>query len=994
MRKLLLGLALLVQTTVSAQTYFPKNDGVKTTPSVYQAFTNATIHLDATQTLEGATLLEKNGTVIAVGKNLILPKNTTVHNLNGQHIYPSFIELNSSFGVKKPKRATGSGRSAQYEPSRVGYYWNDHIKSDYNALQDFNYDGKTAKDMRKAGFGLVNTHNADGIHRGTSVVVALADELPTGGRILSAKAAEHFSFSRSVASRQSYPSSVMGAMALIRQFYYDSKWYANGQSTTKDMALEAAIAQRGLPKIFEAKNKLDVLRAAKISKEMGLNFAVKASGQEYEILDELKAAKATLILPLDFPKAYDTNNPTLLDQITLRQLRLWNQAPINPAKVSNAGIPFAFTSTGTKSAKEFINNVRLAVKYGLSEQKALAALTAVPANILGMEKQLGALKPGYRANFFVASGPVFDTTSKMVAHWIGGKKHDIASTNKVNIDGSYTFNAAGTNYTMTISNSSEKAKVQLKKDSTAIKTIADYSSNELKLLVQDKASDTYLRLRADVTANGIETGTGVGPDGSAIRWEASKEDKAVAAQKKAAKTANKREIVPTTFPNTAYGNKSRPTPKVLLFKNATVWTNEEAGILENTDVLVRDGKIAAVGKNLSDAAAEVIDVSGKHLTSGIVDEHSHIAASSINEGGHNSSAEVSIEDVIDPDDINIFRNLAGGVTTIQILHGSANPIGGRSAIIKLKWGETIENMKFPGAAPFIKFALGENVKQSNWGSYSRFPQTRMGVEQVFVDHFQRAKEYGAAWKKYNALSARKKARTPSPRYDVEMETLLEIIEGKRFISCHSYVQSEINMMMKVAEQFGFRMNTFTHILEGYKVADKMKEHGVAASTFSDWWGYKYEVKDAIPYNGAIMHNVGVNVAFNSDSAEMSRRLNQEAAKAVKYGGVSEEDAWKFVTINPAKMLHIDDKVGSIKIGKNADLVVWDNHPLSIYAKAEKTIIDGIVYYDAAQLDATIQAQQKEKEQLIQQMIQFKSETGGTQPPRNMQKRLFHCETMD
>ena len=994
MRKLLLGLALLVQATVSAQTYFPKNDGVKTTPSVYQAFTNATIHLDATQTLEGATLLEKNGTIIAVGKNLSLPKNTTIHNLTGQHIYPSFIELNSSFGVKKPKRASGSGRSAQYEPTRVGYYWNDHIKSDYNALQDFNYDGTTAKDMRKAGFGLVNTHNADGIHRGTSIVVALADELPSGGRIVSAKAAEHFSFSRSVASQQSYPSSVMGAMALIRQFYYDSKWYANGQSTTKDMALEAAIAQRNLPKIFEAKNKLDVLRAAKISKEMDLNFAVKASGQEYEILDELKAANATLILPLDFPKAYDTNNPTLLDQITLRQLRLWNQAPINPAKVSSAGIPFALTSTGTKSAKEFINNVRLAVKYGLSEQKALEALTAVPAKILGMEKQLGALKPGYRANFFVASGPVFDTASKMVAHWIGGEQHDIAATDIVNIDGSYTFNAAGAKYTMTISNSSEKAKVQLKKDSTAIKTIADYSSNELKLLVQDKASDNYLRLRADVTINGIERGTGVGPDGGAIRWEANKENTTVAAQKKADKTSNKREIVPATFPNTAYGNKSRPTSKVLLFKNATVWTNEEAGILENADVLVRDGKIAAVGKNLTASDAEVIDATGKHLTSGIVDEHSHIAASSINEGGHNSSAEVSIEDVIDPDDINIFRNLAGGVTTIQILHGSANPIGGRSAIIKLKWGETIENMKLSGAAPFIKFALGENVKQSNWGSYSRFPQTRMGVEQVFVDHFQRAKEYGATWKKYNALPARKKARTAAPRYDVEMETLLEIIEGKRFISCHSYVQSEINMMMKVAEQFGFRMNTFTHILEGYKVADKMKEHGVAASTFSDWWGYKYEVKDAIPYNGAIMHNVGVNVAFNSDSAEMSRRLNQEAAKAVKYGGVSEEDAWKFVTLNPAKMLHIDDKVGSIKIGKNADLVLWDNHPLSIYAKAEKTIIEGIVYYDAAQLGTTVETQQKEKEQLIQQMIQFKSETGGTQPPRNMQKRLFHCETMD
>ena len=329
-----------------------------------------------------------------------------------------------------------------------------------------------------------------------------------------------------------------------------------------------------------------------------------------------------------------------------------------------------------------------------------------------------------------------------------------------------------------------------------------------------------------------------------------------------------------------------------------------------------------------------IDATGKHLTSGIIDEHSHIGASSINEGGHNSSAEVTIEDVINPDDINLYRNLSGGVTTLQILHGSANPIGGRSAIIKPRWGESADNLLYKGADPFIKFALGENVKQSNWSSYNRFPQTRMGVEQVFVDYFQRAKEYQESWAKYNALPRKAKAKTLAPRYDIEMETLVEILEGKRFISCHSYVQSEINMLMKVAERFGVTINTFTHILEGYKVADKMKEHGVGGSTFSDWWAYKFEVNDAIPYNGAIMHSQGVTVAFNSDDAEMSRRLNQEAAKAVKYGGVSEEDAWKFVTLNPAKLLHIDDQVGSIKVGKSADLVLWNNHPMSIYAVAE------------------------------------------------------------
>jgi imidazolonepropionase-like amidohydrolase len=355
---------------------------------------------------------------------------------------------------------------------------------------------------------------------------------------------------------------------------------------------------------------------------------------------------------------------------------------------------------------------------------------------------------------------------------------------------------------------------------------------------------------------------------------------------------------------------------------------------------------------------------------------------------------VSIEDVLEPDDIGLYRDLAGGVTAIQILHGSANPIGGRSAIIKLKWGETADELLIDDADPFIKFALGENVKQSNWGSYSRFPQTRMGVEQVFVDHFQRAKEYGKTWERYNALPKKIKAKTKVPRYDIEMEVLLEILEGKRFISSHSYVQSEINMLMKVAEKFDFKINTFTHILEGYKVADKMAEHGVGGSTFSDWWAYKNEVKDAIPYNGAIMHNAGVTVAFNSDDAEMSRRLNQEAAKAVKYGGVSEEDAWKFVTLNPAKLLHLDHRMGSIKVGKDADLVLWSDHPLSIYAKAEKTIIEGTIYYDSETVENQLKSIETEKQQIIGQMLIAKALGADTQKAPSGAKREFTCETLD
>ena len=465
--------------------------------------------------------------------------------------------------------------------------------------------------------------------------------------------------------------------------------------------------------------------------------------------------------------------------------------------------------------------------------------------------------------------------------------------------------------------------------------------------------------------------------------------------KKEQKKPYKIDFVPVTFPNKAYGNKEVPKQQNLIIRNTTVWTNEKEGILKNTDVAISNGLIASIGKNLENNNSSLeIDGTNKHLTAGIIDEHSHIAASSINESGHNSSAEVTIEDVVNPNDISIYRTLSGGVTTIQILHGSANPIGGQSAIIKLKWGETAENMLMKDAAKFIKFALGENVKQSNWSSYSRFPQSRMGVEQVYVDFFQRAKEYGKKWENYNTLSKRQKSKTPKPRYDIEMEVVWEILRGERHISCHSYVQSEINMLMKVAESFGIKINTFTHILEGYKVATKMAKHGAGGGSFSDWWAYKYEVIDAIPYNGPILSEAGVTVAYNSDNAEMIRRLNQEAAKAVKYGGLSEEEAWKYVTLNPAKLLRIDDKVGSIATGKHADLALWSHNPLSIYAVAEKTIIEGAIFYDYNNLDAKILDNEKEREIIITQLKEAKKGGAKTQPAPVIDKRYFECETID
>ena len=974
------------------QDYFPSNTGVKSSKNNYHAIVNATLHVTPNSTIQKGSLLFKDGKIIAAGNNIKLPKNTVTHEAKGKHIYPSFIELHSTFGMAG-KKSQRRRRSTQYTPDREGYYWSDHILSDYSSLADYKYKKEEAAGYRKAGFGVVNTHRPEGIHRGTGLLVALNDNQNDATRLIDEKATQQLSFTKSSLSNQYYPGSIMGAMALLRQFFHDANWYAKGGAKNKDLAIEAFNRIKNLPAVFEANNKLDVARAAKIGQEFNLPFIVTANGKEYEHLQTLKDYDAQLLVPLAFPKAFDVTDPVSTQKISLSDLRYWNQAPANPAKIAEAGIPFAFTTKGLKKKTSFYTHLKKAVAYGLNETTALAALTTRPAQLLGKAKELGTLKKGAYANFIVTNGPLFEQSTAIEENWVQGQQHIIKLKPDITIDGKYTLMLEGENYQLEINDSQNKIKATVKKDSIALKAKASYSSGWLSLQLQNNDKSNYAQLNAKISNKNHIAGKATSFLGNRVDWMAHF-NADLASKKKKSKPKNYPAPVAVTFPNNGFGFAEQPSAQNIIFKNATVWTNEEEGILTNTDVWVENGKIKAIGNQLSAEGVLEIDATGKHLTSGVIDEHSHIGASSINEGGHNSSAEVTIEDVINPDDINLYRNLSGGVTTLQILHGSANPIGGRSAIIKPRWGKSAEGLLYKGADPFIKFALGENVKQSNWSSYARFPQTRMGVEQVFVDYFQRATEYKKIWDNYNALSKRDKSRTKAPRYDIEMETLVEILNGERYISCHSYVQSEINMLMKVAEQFGVTINTFTHILEGYKVADKMKAHGVGGSTFSDWWAYKFEVNDAIPFNGAIMHSQGVTVAYNSDDAEMSRRLNQEAAKAVKYGGVSEEDAWKFVTLNPAKLLHIDDQVGSVKVGKSADLVLWSDHPMSIYAVAEKTMIEGIFYYELDRATAQVDVIQQERNLLIQEMLAAKNGGAPTQKAPKKQAREFHCETLD
>jgi imidazolonepropionase-like amidohydrolase len=423
--------------------------------------------------------------------------------------------------------------------------------------------------------------------------------------------------------------------------------------------------------------------------------------------------------------------------------------------------------------------------------------------------------------------------------------------------------------------------------------------------------------------------------------------------------------------------------EVTLIKSGTILTVTK-GTIENGDILIRDGKIAEVGQGLTaPEGAKVIDATGLFVMPGIIDCHSHIAvAGSVNEGSVSVSSMVNIADVLNPEDIDIYRDLAGGVTTANILHGSANAIGGQTIVIKLRWGKLAKDLPFEGALPGIKFALGENPKRAGFsisGTQPRYPSTRMGVMDVYREAFSEAVDYKKAWDEYNRKKAAGESNLIPPRRDLKLEPLLEVLEGKRLVHIHCYREDEILQMIRVAEEFHFKVATFQHVLEGYKVADEIAKSGAGGSTFSDWWAYKVEAYDAIPYNAALMTERGIVVSINSDSGEEARHLNQEAAKSMKWGGLSHDEALKLVTINPAIQLQIADRVGSIEPGKDADLAIYNKDPLSVYAVPQKVLIDGQVYFDRQQDIAHRAALEKEKKALLEK--QTKAAEAARRPRR-------------
>ena len=963
--------------------------GLRENPSRVHALEDARIYVRPDLVIDRGVVIVRDGLIVEAGASVDVPPDAQRWDYSGKTIYPGLIETFTQAGLPEEEAEKSSGST----------HWNPDVRPERAAGEAYRVSETEIARLRKTGFAAAMVVADRGVFAGSSAVVNLGSGSPNEN-ILKRDVFQHLRMKRN--RNRTYPASMMGVVALMRQTILDAEWYRDAHAAFAEnpqqdrpedndalAALDGVIA-RGQAVLVSVDDDHAFLRAARLADELGLRFLVRGSGHEYRMLDAVREVGAPVILPLDFPQSDDLSVSTPEDavDVTLEDLRHWDLAPGNPGRLHRAGIPIALSSTRLGKSADFHERVREAIEHGLDYEAALAALTTTSASMLGLSRQLGTLESGKLANMTITDGPLFAEGVRVQDVWVAGNRHVVTPRPVVDPRGRWLVVMQGDSLSLAIEGSASAPKGTIDKEGTTIKTVRmDLDDTRITFSVEHEALDEagVWRFSGSVQGDRI-TGRGIRPGGESVSWSAERIAEHEAETLEIPESAAAAEP-PALYPPGAFGRESAPAqPEYFVVRNATVWTLDERGKLENADVLIRAGKIDEVGTNLvTPADAVEIDGTGKHVTPGIIDAHSHTAImEGINESTQAVTAEVGIGDVIDSYDIAMYRELAGGLTVANVLHGSANPIGGKNQVIKLRWGTGPEELKFSEAKAGIKFALGENVKRSNWRILSdRYPQTRMGVEQIIRDRFRAAREYQQSWDRYNALED--KSGVVPPRRDLELETLQEILAGERLVHCHSYRQDEILMLLRVAEDFGFTIGTFQHVLEGYKVAPELAAHGAGASAFSDWWAFKVEAYDAIPYNGALMHDAGVLVTFNSDSDELARRLNTEAAKAVKYGGVDEVEALKFVTLNAAKQLAIDPWVGSLEPGKDADFVIWNGHPLSTYTKCEQTWIDGRRYFDIDEDRQMRKEVEEERTRLIQKLLKSpdadegSSETGEASP---------------
>ena len=951
------------------------------TPNVH-ALVNARIVQRPGRVIDVGTVVIRDGLIAAVGE-VAPPADARLWDCTGLSVYAGLIEPYAHIGLPDKDEMAADATS----------HWNSYVDSELRASAAYAPDQDALVELRSLGFTVALIVPESGLFHGTSALLSLGAGV-SGQQILRPTVAQHLALRAPAVGRArepkelKYPISLMGTIALARQTFLDAQWYGRARraydSNRTLMPPEANAALAALnpvitgsqPLIIEVDSDLDFLRAVRLADEFDIDLLVRGSGHEYRQLQRIQGTGIAVILPVDFPAAPAVADPEDAISVSLFGLYHWETAPANPARLHEAGVPFALTSDGLKKRSDFPERVRRALENGLDADAALAALTTVPAGLLGVEEELGTIEAGKRAHLIVVEGELFDEEAQILDVWIDGLRYMVEERPEIDLRGRWQLSlalpdTAALKLELIVEGKPGKLKGMLTRDSTETELRAvelDHGRVTVVFPGDSLGLPGIVRLSGSVDGERQVIGTGRTPGGLDFPWEASWQG-ATSDSSADDELAGTPPLPTPLSPPGAFGMAEMPVqPRYLLVTGATIWTSGPDGIMEGADLLVGEGKVIAVGENLeAPSGAVVIRASGKHITPGLIDAHTHIAVSSpLNESSQAVTAEVRVTDVLDSYDINIYRQLAGGTTVAHTMHGSANPIGGQNATIKLRWGAAPSELLIQGAAPTIKFALGENVKQSNKGDKftSRYPQTRMGVEQIIRDRLTAARDYERAWDDYR----HSKGRGMPPRRDLELDALLEVLNGERLVHCHSYRQDEILMLIRVAEDFGFTIGTFQHVLEGYKVADAIRDHGAHASTFSDWWAYKFEVYDAIPYNGAIMHRAGVNVSFNSDLRSAGGRINTDAAKAVKYGGLSPEEALHLVTINPARQLGIDDIVGSLEPGKDADFVIWSDSPLSSYARCEQSWIDGRRYFGLEQ-DAQMREHVRvERARIIQKIL--------------------------
>ena len=914
--------------------------GHRPQPPGVHALVGAKVWLNPTTALTNATVLVRDGLIEAVGRNLPVPADARVWPASNTVVYAGFIDAYLSISGSNAPVSTTHFDPVDQLASGIGFlgvesqekvrlqpgagYEVASVTPHARVARDYAPNAKTLEGLRELGFTAGNVVPAKGILRGTSAFVNLSDA-PPNEAILRADTHQHIAFE----SQEVYPKSLMGTIAVVRQAFADARHYVLDQADYRakptarkrpdlNPALDALgpVLGKQITVVFEPGSVLMGERAALLAREIGLNFAVVGSGQEWRRPDLMKAVGAPFIVPLNLPSA-----PKLPDEddwldVSLDQLRHWDWAPENAGLLRAQGLEVALTTHALADRKVFRKNLRLALDRGLSEPDALAALTTIPAKLCGVADRLGTIEPGKIANLTVVEGAgYFDADAKVRQVWVDGVPFE-----------------------------TQPPKSPVGADVRRLTSKAPTAPAEKK---SETPHVVYYEGKDDTK-------------------------KADPAKKKAELTALQKQRVAKP-PNASRGPLA--SPKAVLVRNATIWTCGPQGTLANASLLIANGKVQHVGHFKVELSADtlVIDAAGQHVTPGLIDCHSHTAIlGGVNEGTLPSTAMVRVADVVNSETENLFQQLAGGLTMANLLHGSANPIGGQNSVIKLRFGAGPEGLNFTNAPAGIKFALGENVKQANWGerNTTRFPQTRMGVPTFFENRFTAARQYLDAWSEY-----RRKGGVP-PRTNLELEALGEILNGTRLIHCHSYRGDEILAFLRVCERFGVRVATLQHVLEGYKVADEIARHGAGGSCFTDWWAYKFEVWDAIPYAGSLMHARGVNVSFNSDSSELARRMYLEAAKAVKYGGTPETEALKFVTLNPAKQLGVDKWVGSLEPGKDADFALWSKSPLAYDTVCEQTWIEGRKYFDRAAAMQRAESLAKERADLIAKAKKVASMSGG------------------